>query len=93
MVEPVFDSAKKAVEPALESARNIVEPYVESSKEKAAAIRDFGAQKIDEYLYTSTPGKEAGNNSTCIDSNTSYASTNDSSVTSATGTEASSDSE
>lgn len=67
MVEPVFDSAKKAVEPALESARNIVEPYVESSKEKAAAIRDFGAQKIDEYLYTSTPGKEADPTGECTE--------------------------
>jgi hypothetical protein len=54
MVEPALETAKKAVEPAIEQAKHMVEPYLESSMEKAAAIKEYGTQKIEEYLHVSS---------------------------------------
>ncbi|XP_017769636.1 PREDICTED: lipid storage droplets surface-binding protein 1-like isoform X2 [Nicrophorus vespilloides] len=43
--------AKSMVEPAMSTAKVMVEPYVQSSLEKAAALRDYGTQKIEEYMH------------------------------------------
>jgi len=55
MVEPAYEGAKHMVEPAMQGAMNMVEPYVQSTMDKASAIRDYGTQKVEEYLHSGAP--------------------------------------
>ncbi|XP_019870704.1 lipid storage droplets surface-binding protein 1 isoform X2 [Aethina tumida] len=58
LVDPVVQTAMhklepavSAVQPTVTAAKNIVEPLVQPAMEKAQQLKDYGKQKVDEYLH------------------------------------------
>lgn len=50
-IEPAVEIAKTVVEPAVEKAIHMVEPFVQPAIEKAQALRDYGAHKLEEIVH------------------------------------------
>lgn len=50
-VEPAVQSAKTAMEPAVEKAKIMMDPYVQPALEKAQALKEYGTQKLQEFLH------------------------------------------
>lgn len=66
LVEPAVTSAKnkyeearQMVEPAVQSAKQMVEPYVQPALDKATAIKDYGTNKLEEFLHKEKNPTEA----------------------------------
>lgn len=58
LVEPAVESAKtrygeakQMMEPAMQSAKQMVEPYVQPAIDRASAIKDYGSNKLEEFLH------------------------------------------
>lgn len=64
LVEPAVKGAIQSVEPAVQTARNIVEPMVQPAVDTACALKDYGTQKVEEFLHLhrETAGKKYNKN-------------------------------
>lgn len=51
VVEPAVQAAKHVVEPAVQSARQIAEPLMQPALDKAYALKEYGTQKVEEFLH------------------------------------------
>jgi len=59
-MEPAVQAAKNAVEPAVQTARQMAEPLLQPAVEKAQALKDYGTQKVGEFLHHNHDSAKSG---------------------------------
>ncbi|CAH0560440.1 unnamed protein product [Brassicogethes aeneus] len=70
LVDPAYQAALHtvepmvaAVQPTVDAARQMVDPFVQPTLEKAQQLKDYGKQKVNEYLHRGHSNE--GDNSEC----------------------------